>query len=84
MWVELTGRPSCEAKITVIAAAIEALQGLDAVVGDIERLRAQEKALGGNLNNAIVLDEYRVLNEDGLRYRDEFVKHKILDAIGDL
>src|SRR5208337_2355801 len=41
-------------------------------------------ALGGNLDNAIVLDDYRVLNDDGLRYEDEFVKHKILDAIGDL
>ena len=51
---------------------------------DIERLRGQEKALGGSLNNAVVLDEYRVLNEDGLRYEDEFVRHKILDAIGDL
>ena len=41
-------------------------------------------ALGGSLDNAVVVDEYRVLNEDGLRYEDEFVKHKILDAIGDL
>ena len=51
---------------------------------EIEQLRARELALGGSLDNAIVLDDYRVLNEDGLRYRDEFVKHKILDAIGDL
>lgn len=51
---------------------------------DIERLRAQNLALGGSIDNAIVVDEYRVLNEDGLRYEDEFVKHKILDAIGDL
>jgi UDP-3-O-[3-hydroxymyristoyl] N-acetylglucosamine deacetylase len=51
---------------------------------DIENLRARNLALGGNLDNAIVLDDYRVLNEDGLRYEDEFVKHKILDAIGDL
>src|SRR3546814_3941475 len=41
-------------------------------------------ARGGSLDNAIVMDEYRVLNSDGLRYEDEFVKHKILDAIGDL
>src|SRR5690606_21938834 len=41
-------------------------------------------ALGGSVDNAIVVDEFRVLNEDGLRYEDEFVKHKILDAIGDL
>ena len=47
-------------------------------------MRAHNLALGGNLDNAIVLDESRVLNEDGLRYEDEFVKHKILDAIGDL
>ena len=40
--------------------------------------------MGGSLNNAIVMDEYRILNEDGLRYEDEFVRHKILDAIGDL
>ncbi|ERI54135.1 UDP-3-O-acyl-N-acetylglucosamine deacetylase [Pseudomonas sp. NPDC077186] len=51
---------------------------------DIEFLRSQNLALGGSVENAIVVDEYRVLNEDGLRYEDEFVKHKILDAIGDL
>ncbi len=53
-------------------------------MNDIERLRAQNLVLGGSIDNAIVVDEYRVLNEDGLRYEDEFVKHKILDAIGDL
>ena len=47
-------------------------------------MRAQGLALGGSLDNAIVMDEYRVLNSDGLRYEDEFVKHKVLDAIGDL
>ena len=51
---------------------------------DLEFMRARNLALGGTLDNAIVLDDYRVLNEDGLRYEDEFVKHKILDAIGDL
>jgi UDP-3-O-[3-hydroxymyristoyl] N-acetylglucosamine deacetylase len=51
---------------------------------DIEMLRERNLALGGSLNNAIVVDDYRILNEDGLRYEDEFVKHKILDAIGDL
>lgn len=51
---------------------------------DIERLREMSLALGGSLDNAVVVDDYRVLNEDGLRYEDEFVKHKILDAIGDL
>jgi UDP-3-O-[3-hydroxymyristoyl] N-acetylglucosamine deacetylase len=51
---------------------------------DIETMREHNLALGGSLDNAIVLDDYRVINEDGLRYEDEFVKHKILDAIGDL
>lgn len=51
---------------------------------DIERLRERRLALGGTLDNAVVVDDYRVLNEDGLRYSDEFVKHKVLDAIGDL
>ncbi len=51
---------------------------------DVETMRAQGLALGGSLDNAIVMDEYRVLNTDGLRYDDEFVKHKVLDAIGDL
>lgn len=51
---------------------------------DVENMRAQGLALGGSLDNAIVMDEYRVLNADGLRFEDEFVKHKVLDAIGDL
>ena len=51
---------------------------------DVEMLRERNLGLGGSMDNAIVLDDYRVLNEDGLRYEDEFVKHKILDAIGDL
>jgi UDP-3-O-[3-hydroxymyristoyl] N-acetylglucosamine deacetylase len=53
-------------------------------VQDVEALRDAGLALGGSLDNAVVLDEYRVLNTDGLRYADEFVKHKVLDAIGDL
>jgi UDP-3-O-[3-hydroxymyristoyl] N-acetylglucosamine deacetylase len=53
-------------------------------IRDVERLRQQNLVLGGSLDNAVVVDDYRVLNEDGLRYEDEFVKHKILDAIGDL
>lgn len=53
-------------------------------MNDIENLRSQNLVLGGSIDNAIVVDEFRVLNEDGLRYEDEFVKHKILDAIGDL
>ncbi len=51
---------------------------------DVEHLRNAGLARGGSLDNAIVMDEYRILNSDGLRYTDEFVKHKILDAIGDL
>jgi UDP-3-O-[3-hydroxymyristoyl] N-acetylglucosamine deacetylase len=51
---------------------------------DLEMLRAAGLARGGGLENAIVMDNFRVLNEDGLRYDDEFVKHKVLDAIGDL
>lgn len=51
---------------------------------DVENMRAQDLALGGGLDNAIVMDDYRVLNPEGLRSDDEFVKHKILDAIGDL
>ena len=51
---------------------------------DVEMMRANGLALGGGLDNAIVMDDYKVLNTDGLRYNDEFVKHKILDAMGDL
>lgn len=51
---------------------------------DVETLRSLGLARGGNLDNAIVMDEYRILNNEGLRFNDEFVKHKILDAIGDL
>jgi len=51
---------------------------------DIELLRKNNLALGGSVNNAIVIDDYRVINEEGVRFQDEFVKHKILDAIGDL
>lgn len=53
-------------------------------VHEVEYLRNNGLALGGSLDNAIVMDEYRVLNQDGLRYEDEFAKHKVLDAIGDL
>jgi UDP-3-O-[3-hydroxymyristoyl] N-acetylglucosamine deacetylase len=51
---------------------------------DVETMRSNGLALGGSLENAIVMDEFRVLNSDGLRYTDEFVKHKLLDALGDL
>ncbi|WP_240126874.1 UDP-3-O-acyl-N-acetylglucosamine deacetylase [Thermomonas alba] len=51
---------------------------------DLEYMRERNLGLGGSMDNAIVLDDFRVLNEDGLRYADEFVRHKILDAVGDL
>lgn len=53
-------------------------------MSDFEKLRAMNLARGASLDNAVAVDEFRILNEDGLRYEDEFVKHKILDAIGDL
>jgi len=53
-------------------------------MSDIEMLRSRNLALGGSIDNAIVVDDYRIINVDGLRYDDEFVKHKMLDAIGDL
>lgn len=53
-------------------------------LSDFESLRTKKLAMGGNLDNVIVIDDYKVINEDGLRYHDECVKHKILDAIGDL
>ncbi len=53
-------------------------------LSEYEWLKANNLALGGSLNNAIVLDDYRIMNEDGLRYEDELVKHKILDAVGDM
>lgn len=53
-------------------------------LADYERVRAMNLARGASMNNAIVVDDYRILNEDGLRYEDEFVKHKVLDTVGDL
>lgn len=53
-------------------------------LSDFERLQASNLALGASLDNAVAVDDFRILNEDGLRYEDEFVKHKILDAVGDL
>ena len=51
---------------------------------EMEHLRSKGLARGGSVDNASVVDDYRILNEDGLRYEDEFVRHKVLDAIGDL
>lgn len=53
-------------------------------LADIESLRERNLTLGGSMDSAVVMDDYRVLNEDGLRFQDEFVRHKILDAVGDL
>src|SRR5690606_9290684 len=53
-------------------------------IHEVQYLRANNLALGGRMDNVVVLDEFRVMNPDGMRYDDEFVKHKILDAIGDL
>jgi UDP-3-O-[3-hydroxymyristoyl] N-acetylglucosamine deacetylase len=53
-------------------------------LSEYEKLREMDLAKGGSLNNAVVVDDYRVLNEDGLRFEDEFVKHKVLDAVGDM
>lgn len=53
-------------------------------LADYEMLRKKDLALGGSLDNAVVIDDYKVMNEEGLRYRDEFVRHKMLDALGDL
>ncbi len=53
-------------------------------LSDYEKLREMNLALGGSMDNAVIIDDYRIVNEDGLRYEDEFVKHKILDAVGDL
>ncbi len=53
-------------------------------LSDAEKMRKMNLALGASMDNTVIIDEFRVLNEDGLRYEDEFVKHKILDAIGDL
>ena len=51
---------------------------------EAEKLRKSNLALGGSVNNAVVIDDYKVINDEGVRFQDEFVKHKILDAIGDL
>lgn len=53
-------------------------------LSEYEYLRKNNLALGGSLDNSVVLDEFRVMNEDGLRYKDEFIRHKLLDAIGDI
>ncbi len=80
-------KTKCSAEIDFSRASFAKQVGRARTFGfmrDIEMLRERNLVLGGSLDNAIVLDDYRVLNEDGLRYEDEFVSHKILDAVGDL
>ena len=84
--------PMIQNKLTEFTFDFSTLNFLDQIsrartfgfLKEIETLRANNLALGGSLDNAIVLDEYRILNQDGLRFDDELVRHKILDAIGDL
>ena len=84
--------PMVQNKLTEFTFDFSTLNFLDQIsrartfgfLKEIETLRANNLALGGSLDNAIVLDDYRILNQDGLRFDDELVRHKILDAIGDL
>ena len=84
--------PMIQNKLTEFTFDFSTLNFLDQIsrartfgfLKEIETLRANNLALGGSLDNAIVLDDYRILNQDGLRFDDELVRHKILDAIGDL
>ena len=73
------GRPEASYMLETLMDLAARELGMDPV-----ELRRKNLTLGGTMDNAVVLDDYRVLNEDGLRYEDEFVKHKILDAIGDI
>ena len=84
--------PMIQNKLTEFTFDFSTLNFLDQIsrartfgfLKEIETLRSNNLALGGSLDNAIVLDDYRILNQDGLRFDDELVRHKILDAIGDL
>jgi UDP-3-O-[3-hydroxymyristoyl] N-acetylglucosamine deacetylase len=82
--VDLTGQRVCFDMSTDNYAKDIARARTFGFTKDVEMMRANGLALGGGLDNAIVMDDYKVLNSDGLRYDDEFVKHKILDAMGDL
>ena len=82
--VDLTGQSVCFDMSTGSYARDIARARTFGFTKDVEMMRANGLALGGGLDNAIVMDDYKVLNSDGLRYDDEFVKHKILDAMGDL
>ena len=80
-----SGIQYCECDFSKVSFAREVSRARTfGFINDYEMLRAQNLALGANFNNALVLDDYRIVNQDGLRYEDEFVKHKILDAVGDL
>jgi len=80
-----SGIQNCECDFSKVSFAREVSRARTfGFINDYEMLRAQNLALGANFNNALVLDDYRIVNQDGLRYEDEFVKHKILDAVGDL
>ncbi len=82
--VDVTGQSVCFDMSTGSYARDIARARTFGFTKDVEMMRANGLALGGGLDNAIVMDDYKVLNSDGLRYDDEFVKHKILDAMGDL
>ena len=82
--VDVTGQSVCFDMSTGSYAKDIARARTFGFTKDVEMMRANGLALGGGLDNAIVMDDYKVLNSDGLRYDDEFVKHKILDAMGDL
>jgi UDP-3-O-[3-hydroxymyristoyl] N-acetylglucosamine deacetylase len=82
--VDLTGQRVCFDMSTGSYAKDIARARTFGFTKDVEMMRANGLALGGGMDNAIVMDDYKVLNADGLRYDDEFVKHKILDAMGDL
>ena len=84
--------PKIKSKLTKLSVDFSTLTFLKEIsrartfgfLKEIETLRSKNLALGGSLDNAIVLDDYRILNQDGLRYQDELVRHKILDVVGDL
>ncbi len=81
--------PSAQSKATLDFSTAAYIQEVSRArtfgfMRDLEFMRERNLGLGGSMDNAIVLDEFRVLNDDGLRYADEFVRHKILDAVGDL
>lgn len=80
---------TCPQMISVDFAQISFVKGISrartfGMLSDYEYLRTNNLALGSSLDNAVVIDDFKIINEEGLRYKDEFIRHKILDAIGDL